>query len=145
MGRIITKAHQYPLCTQEVFDALCCHPNCPFLQDDSELPQRLFRHLMLIDGASEWTEHDHPLPFLKYLYNLSSIRAPKVISNGNHYYPFTQAIKANFLPLISFLLDHCGDTNCAVELLLLAAVDRYEAVVKLLLVRDGLIKMLNDW
>ena len=62
---VVSKALRYPLCARDVFDALCRHPNWPLQDDVSEFPERLFRHLT--HGPSEWTEHDHPSPFLKYL------------------------------------------------------------------------------
>src|ERR1700675_2808927 len=103
---VVTKALRYPLCTMEVFDTLCRHADrnglC-FKQDVPLLPQRLFRQLNLTgQESSEWTEHDHPLPFLKYLYSLSSIRAPDAYNN----YALVKADEAAFLPLISFLLNH---------------------------------------
>jgi hypothetical protein len=64
----------------EVLDPLCCHPSCCLsLQEHSpDILEKLFRYLALTGGASEWMEEDHPIPFLKHLYNLPSIRAPNI-------------------------------------------------------------------
>src|SRR6202795_3767049 len=83
----VTRALRYPLCTMEVFSALCRHAERDGLslqREVPELPQRLFRQLKLTGQASERTEHDHPLPFLKYLYSLSVIRAPTVHAHNSY-------------------------------------------------------------
>jgi hypothetical protein len=122
-----------------VLDALCCHPSCPSLQGHSpDIPKRLFCHLALTGGASEWTEDNHLIPFRKHLYNLPSICAPNIIAHKC--YAFTQAVKAEFLPLICFLLDHCAEeyTQYAQEALWHMAAQGYESVVELVLTRDNI-------
>jgi len=102
--RIVTRALRYPLCTMEVFDALCRHSD--FVPLYSELPRRLFRFYP--KPASEWTEHDHPLPFLNSLYNHPSILPHSI--RFHDIYGLAQAAHAGFLQLIIFILSHGGDS-----------------------------------
>jgi ankyrin repeat protein len=121
----------------EVLDPLCCHPSCPSLREHSpDIPERLFRYLALTGGASEWTEEDHPIPFLKHLYN-TSIRAPNIFLCAP--YACARAAEAGFLPLIGFLLDHCADEHThqyAQEALWKVATQGHESVGRLLLARS---------
>jgi len=100
---IVARALRYPLCATEVFDALCRHSDFVLLQNESsELPRRLFK----FDPrpASQWTIHDRPLPFLKFLRNHPTIRGIHPFIDD---YGLTQAADAVFVPLIIFLLE-CG-------------------------------------
>jgi len=89
----------------------------------------------------EWAEDDHPLPFLKHLYGLSSIHLPSI--DSHYYYGLTSAYRANFIPLIRFLLEHGADEgwartcNLALSPLSWASSKGNLAAVKLLLAQDG--------
>ena len=90
-----------------------------------ELPRRLFRSLSAQPtstsnpnirahcgrarsatgtGTRPWTERDHPLPFLRYLYSCPHIHPPAV--NSHDGYALTKAVQSGFVALVRFLLDH---------------------------------------
>jgi len=140
-SKAVTRALRYPLCTKEVLEALCRHPECPSLLNDvPELPRRLFRHLAprrKADGASlEWTEREHPLPFLEHLYGIRSIRAPDVNAHGG--YALTRAVRAGFVPLVRFLLARGAAPGCKGGLAVRAAIRGKDlALLRMLVERDG--------
>ncbi|KAA1467693.1 hypothetical protein DENSPDRAFT_259084 [Dentipellis sp. KUC8613] len=102
---LITQALRYPLCNEDVLEALLRQPDCPPLSESGDrpsLPAHLFRHLSA-PGGGIWRERHHPLPFLNYLYNHP--RIPQPDPNSHHGYPLTRAVLLEFLPLIHFLLE----------------------------------------
>jgi len=128
---VITHALQYPLCTIDVLDALCRHPNWSgYIVEYPQLPRRLFRSLNP-KPISYWTENDHPLPFLKHLYNHAE---PEVHSHSG--YGFVQACHANFIQLLHFLCDNWN--HCVFSSPLgWAAHEGHEVVVKSLLAHSS--------
>ena len=101
---LVSKALRYPICSTNVIEALLRLPHCPeeVTRSRVELPRRLFRHLSP-QCARIWTGDDHPLPFLRYLYQHS--RFPRPYTDSWEGYPLTRAVSARFTPLIRFLLD----------------------------------------
>lgn len=102
----ITKALRYPICTETVLEAIFRMPNCPKISEKShiELPRRLFRTMTpRTSTRRSWTRDDHPLPFLRYLYQHPRIPTPH--SDSWEGYPLTKAVASKFIPLVQFLLE----------------------------------------
>lgn len=83
---------------QSHLKTLCLIPDDLHIQ----LPRRLFRSLE--PHTAEWSDDDHPLPLLRYLYHTPEI--PTVNTNANEGYALTRAVHAKFTPLVRFLLGH---------------------------------------
>lgn len=101
---LVTKALRYPICSQDVLEAIFRLPQCPSDIEHSrvELPRRLFRSI----GprvTPPWSSDDHPLPFLRHLYQHARIPKPHVDSWDG--YPLTKAVASRHIPLVRFLLD----------------------------------------
>ena len=98
---IYTRALRYPICGRTVFEIIRRllndynkrHPKLPV-----KLPRRLFRSL-LPANEGEWSDQDHPLPFLRDIYGTPNLQ---VIHND---YALTKAVHAQFKPLVKFFLD----------------------------------------
>ncbi|KAG6333500.1 hypothetical protein ID866_5589 [Astraeus odoratus] len=110
---IATKMLRYPICDQEVLEAyfrMTTTERESLKKWVPELPKRLFYLLGTTksndseNGTSQWTERDHPLPFLRYLYSCPHIHPPAV--NSHNGYALTKAVQARFIPLARFLLNH---------------------------------------
>ncbi|KAG1742862.1 hypothetical protein EDB19DRAFT_1700714 [Suillus lakei] len=99
-----------------------------------ELPRRLFRSLSSESLAKppSWTDQDHPLPFLNYLFTCPKISPPDV--NSHEGYALTKAVKAGFLPLIRFLLDHGASSRCKNSMPIFVAIYRKDLSLVQLLV-----------
>ena len=83
---------------QSHLKTLCLIPDHLHIQ----LPRRLFRSLE--SHTVEWSDDDHPLPLLRYLYHTPEI--PTINTNANEGYALTRAVHAKFTPLARFLLGH---------------------------------------
>ncbi|KAL4066734.1 hypothetical protein V8B97DRAFT_1948655 [Scleroderma yunnanense] len=118
----ITKILRFPLCNQAVLEAylgMTTREAELWKCQVPELPRRLFRSLSApsvsnfisapgrAKGSPQWTERDHPLPFLRYLYSCPHILPPAV--NSHDGYALTKAVQSGFIPLVRFLL-HQGAT-----------------------------------
>jgi hypothetical protein len=104
----------------------------------TELPRRLFRPLApktAVNGKiPDWKEHDQPLPFLKYLYSTAIAPNP----NSHDGYPLTKAVRAGFLPLIRFLLDHGASPGCKNALSIRVAIRLQDLpLVRMLIERNA--------
>jgi len=99
-----------------------------------QLPRRLFRALE--PHAAEWSDGDHPLPLLRYLYHTPEI--PTVNTNANEGYALTRAVHAKFTPLVCFLLAHRASPKCHDTLAVKVAIrQRNIDMVKLLVERPN--------
>ncbi|GLB40552.1 hypothetical protein LshimejAT787_0804230 [Lyophyllum shimeji] len=135
VSAIFTKALRYPLCTREVLDSLCRRLPRGHHRGQFELPRRLFRSLAPKTGPIQWKEREHPLPFLRYLFETPNIPHPNV--NAHDGYALTKAVHAKFLPLIRFLLDHGADPGYKDSLAVLVAIRQRDlGLVKLLIERE---------
>lgn len=105
-----------------------------------ELPRRLFRSLVpkgcaVGDHPFRWSDRDHPLPFLNYLYGTSGIPAPN--PNSHDGYALTKAVHAGFIPLVRFLLSHGASPACKDGLAVMVAIRRKDlTLVRLLIERE---------
>ncbi|KAI0767988.1 hypothetical protein BD413DRAFT_479866 [Trametes elegans] len=141
---LINKVLRYPICTPEVLEAILRSPNCPYIpppghpdQRSIVLPRHLFRNMAPRDGPGQrpWTEYDHPLPFLKFLY--ADPRLPPLAPNSHQGYALTRAVFAGFTPLIQFLLARDAWPGCKDNLAVLVAIRRKSLpLVRMLLERD---------
>ena len=99
-------------------------------QTYAQLPRMLFEFDWR--PASQWTEHDHPLPFLNFLKN----HIPNFpFFRSFERYELSQAARAAFLPLVTFLLDHLAGYDCCGPegALLWAATEGFEELVQAVL------------
>ena len=101
---LITRALRYPICSETVLEAIL---RLSGIAEDVEstrveLPRRLFR-LLAPRSARPCTTHDHPLPFLRYLFGHTRIPRPQPDSWEG--YPLTKAVASKHLPLVRFLLE----------------------------------------
>jgi len=138
----LTRALRYPLCSQAVLEALFrrCRWTSACLTGirKPELPRRLFRSLMprtTFGGhPAQWNESDHPMPFLKCLYDLPTAPDP----NSYEGYALTKAVHARFQPLVRFLLDRGASPNHKNQLAVMVAIHQKDVVlVKMLIEREA--------
>ena len=132
--RICTRALRYPICGRTVFEIIR-----RFLKDYKrypklpvKLPRRLFRSL-LPPNEREWSDQDYPLPFLRELYGTPNLQVIKV--NDFQGYALTKAVRAQFKPLVKFLLDKGASPKSrdgiAVKIAIrLKDLDMFELLVK---------------
>ncbi|KZV65535.1 hypothetical protein PENSPDRAFT_756414 [Peniophora sp. CONT] len=129
---LVTRALRYPICTKDVLDALLRHPDCPSSIGDERptLPRRLFSALN-DNRPGGWRARHEPLPFLRYLYAHPRIPAPDPDSHEG--YPLARAVKADFRPLIEFLLAQGASPKFKEGLPIKLAIQRRDlSLVKLL-------------
>jgi hypothetical protein len=89
---------------------------------------------------TEWTIHDHPLPFLKHLYALPGIHPPDL--NAHNGYALTRAVHARFLPLVQFLLEGGAIPQCKNSLAVIVAIRQKDlALLRVLVERDGSVRV----
>ncbi|KAF9466493.1 hypothetical protein BDZ94DRAFT_1306101 [Collybia nuda] len=131
---IYTKALRYPICTVEVFDAICRQLPYPSSGQICDLPKRLFRSLSPKVGILGWKEREEPLPFLRHLFRSSNI--PPININSYEGYALTKAVHAKFVLLIQFLLDHGASPQSKNGLAVMVAIRQKDlSLVKLLIER----------
>lgn len=113
----LDRALRFPICSKEVLDVSTqYYEHWTRGWSSTALPTRLFRSLSprtIVDNKTpglRWTDHDHPLPFLKYLWNIPGI--PPLNPNSFEGYALARAVHANFIPLVQFLLAHGADPAC---------------------------------
>ncbi|KAF9496824.1 hypothetical protein BDN71DRAFT_1445779 [Pleurotus eryngii] len=138
---IVSRALQYPICSQPVLDAICRQApkyGISLQTYRPKLPKQLFYslHPPASRSAPRWEERDHPLPFLRYLYSSSSFPAPDPDSHDG--YALTKAVHARFTPLVEFLLEQGASPRCKNGLAVYVAIRMNNiAMVKMLVERDG--------
>lgn len=155
---IITKILRYPICNEDVLEAyfrMAASKADSWKRWVPELPRRLFRTLATDSkssrspsvsrvaprrgrsegGALRWTELDHPVPFLRYLYTCPHIPPPAV--NSHQGYALTKAVQTRFVPLIQFLLSHGATPDWKNNLAIFIAIYRKDLpMVKMLVERS---------
>ncbi|KAG0708246.1 hypothetical protein DFH29DRAFT_979529 [Suillus ampliporus] len=132
---IPTKLLRYPICTVDILEALFrISSDITTLSFAPELPRRLFRSLTPKSRAKPpvWTDQDHPLPFLNYLFTCPKIHPPDV--NSHEGYALTKAVQAGFVPLVRFLLDHGASPRYKNSISILVAIHRKDLPLVRLLV-----------
>jgi len=77
-------------------------------------------------------DREHPLPYLKYLYETPSIPPPD--ANSHDGYALTKAVHARFIPLIRFLLVHGASPQCKKGLAVMVAIRRKDLTMVRMLV-----------
>jgi hypothetical protein len=99
---ICTRALRYPICEHPVFEIIRRllkdykrYPTLPVI-----LPRRLFRSL-LPANEREWSDQDSPLPFIRDIYGTPHLQ----VIHDYQGYALTKAVRAQFKPLVKFLLD----------------------------------------
>lgn len=134
----LSRALQYPICSKEVLNIIIRGSSQAASQITSlELPRRLFRSLVpkrgsVGAGRPEWIDNEHPLPYLKYLYETPGIPLPD--PNSHDGYPLTRAVHAGFVPLISFLLARGATPKNRKGLAVMVAIRRKDlALLKMLI------------
>jgi hypothetical protein len=146
-----TAALLYPICTQEVVEALFRLPEFLAYGNSGtgglntglpapDLPRRLFRDLRprVRRGVPvPWSDEDEPLPFLRYLYDLHDTR--RVIAgppkcNAHEGYALTKAVAAGFVPLVKFLLGNGGDPGAKGAIAVMVAIQKKDLQMVRLLV-----------
>lgn len=134
---IPSKLLRYPMCTVDILETLFrISSDIIPLTWRPELPRRVFRSLTPKSRAQTplWTDQDHPLPFLKYLFTCPKIRSPDV--NSHDGYALTKAVQAGFVPLVNFLLDHGASPSCKNNISIFVAIYRKDlSLVRLLVER----------
>jgi len=139
---IFSRALQYPICSKEVLEVFLRGPGSDQLLNETkspELPKRLFRSLAPKEGLVDetwpkWIDREHPLPYLKYLYETPGI--PRPDPNSHDGYALTRAVHAGFVPLIHFLLVHGASPECKKGLAVMVAIRRKDlSVVRMLVER----------
>lgn len=133
---------QYPICSTDVLDVF--HRQQRQLLDgiaSLELPKWPFRSLApkerLVDGTCpKWTDREHPLPYLEYLYGIPGLPPPN--ANSHDGYALTKAVHAKFVPLIRFLLAHGASPKCKNGLAVMVAIRRKDlSLVRMLIERQN--------
>ncbi|TFK75144.1 hypothetical protein BDN72DRAFT_832455 [Pluteus cervinus] len=111
-------------------------PSTPIKGLGCELPKRLFRNLAPKKGSlSKWRDYDQPLPFLRHL--LDTPGYPPFDVNSNSGYALIRAVHAQFIPLISFLLEHGASPMHKKGLAVTVAIrQRNLPLVKMLIERE---------
>ncbi|KAG2150620.1 hypothetical protein DEU56DRAFT_38041 [Suillus clintonianus] len=134
---IPSKLLRYPICTMDTLEAVFRISSDVISSTwRPELPRRLFRSLTPGSHAKppSWTDQDHPLPFLKYLFACPKIHPPDV--NSHEGYALTKAVQVGFVPLIRFLLDHGASPRCKNSMSIIVAIYRKDiSLVRLLVDR----------
>ncbi|OAX37623.1 hypothetical protein K503DRAFT_224743 [Rhizopogon vinicolor AM-OR11-026] len=137
---IPTKILRYSICTADVFDALFrISSDIVSSKWRPELPRRLFRSLTPKSRAKPplWTDQDHPLPFLNYLFSCPNIHPPNV--NSHEGYALTKGVQVGFVPLVRFLLNHGASPRYKNSMPILVAIHRKDlSLVRLLVERVDL-------
>jgi len=137
LSNIYTKALRYPICSHLVLEAIQSHlKTLRLIPEDLsiQLPRRLFRALE--PHTTEWSDDDHPLPLLRFLYQTPEM--PTVNTNANEGYALTRAVHAKFTPLVRFLLAHRASPKCHDSLAVKVAIrQRNIDMVKLLVERSN--------
>ena len=136
----LSRALRYPICSKEVLEVFRRQSN-PILDAGTtlELPKRLFKSLApkegSVDGPSpKWIDREHPLPYLKYLYDTPGIPLPDVDSHAG--YALTKAVHAGFIPLVCFLLARGASPKCKKGLAVMVAIRRKDlSLVRMLIER----------
>ncbi|VDB92313.1 unnamed protein product [Peniophora sp. CBMAI 1063] len=128
---LVTRALRYPICNEGVLEALLRHPDRPSVGDERPtLPRRLFSALN-DSRPGGWRDRHEPLPFLRYLY--SHPRIPPPDPDSHEGYPLARAVKADFRPLIEFLLAQGASPKFKDGLSIKLAIQRHDlSLVKLL-------------
>ncbi|KAG5636755.1 hypothetical protein H0H81_006945 [Sphagnurus paluster] len=102
VSTIFTRVLRYPICSQEVLEVLCKRLPKEEHTRRVELPRRLFRSLAPKVGAIQWKEREHPMPFVRYLFESAAL--PPLNINAHEGYALTKAVHAKFIPLVRYLL-----------------------------------------
>ncbi|KAH7884624.1 hypothetical protein F5I97DRAFT_1478915 [Phlebopus sp. FC_14] len=144
---ILTKMLRYPICNKDVLEAYFRIASTDAAKGWApELPKRLFRSLAAKSGlrkADKWSDRDHPLPFLRYLYSSPHLRPPA--ANSHDGYPLTKAVQAGFIPLVRFLLDQGATPDWKDNLPVNVAIHRKDLrLVKMLVERMDTGKTVDD-
>ncbi|THH14120.1 hypothetical protein EW146_g6188 [Bondarzewia mesenterica] len=136
-NKCVTRALRYPVCTQDVLEAVLRRSDFPSISGESfELPRRIFRPLIHSPPTGGWKEQDEPLPFLQYLFSHPRLPAPDPDSHEG--YPLTRAVHAGFMHLIRFMLDHGASPRWKGGLAVLVAIrQRNLRLVKVLIERGS--------
>lgn len=135
---IYSRALRYPICDQDVIHCIqrLVKKAIPPLCDDKylvRLPKRIFRNLR---SGSSWTMTDEPLPFLRYMWDCPDI--PTLDLNYPDGYPLIRAVRAKFVPLIKFLLDHHASPESSDRLAVKVAIRKKAlGILKLLVERSS--------
>jgi hypothetical protein len=136
----LSRALQYPICSQEVLNVFCRqYSEVIDVTTSPELPKRLFKSLAPKEGDRanpSWTDCEHPLPYLKYLYETPDFPPPD--ANSHDGYALTKAVHAKFDPLIRFLLARGASPKCKNGLAIMVAIRRKDlSLVKKLVERPN--------
>ncbi|KIJ66727.1 hypothetical protein HYDPIDRAFT_108658 [Hydnomerulius pinastri MD-312] len=129
---------RYPVCNRDVLEAYFRMTKVDKLKLWApELPRRLFRSLAAKSSAPDkggrWSDRDHPLPFLRYLYSCPYLHPPD--ANSHDGYALTKAVQVGFIPLVRFLLDHGATPDGKKNLPVIIAIHRKDL---------GLVRMLVE-
>lgn len=130
-----TNVFRYPCCTPQVLDILdrkyaaTPHPT----SQRPLFPRRLVRDLKPPKERG-WTPEDHPLPFLRHIYARKKETWPDI--NAYEGYALTRAVRADFVPLVRFLLDHGASPKYGEGIAVLVAIQKKSlSMVKMLIER----------
>ncbi|KIL67508.1 hypothetical protein M378DRAFT_259043 [Amanita muscaria Koide BX008] len=116
----ITKALRYPVCNQNVIEALFRLLSFGKVQQQTvkcKLPKRLFRNLKSESGVQQ--DNGDPLPFLRCLYATPGLSPDP---NSHQGYALSRAVHARHGPLIQFLLDQGASPSCGYGLSVMFAI-----------------------
>ncbi|KAJ4491622.1 hypothetical protein C8J55DRAFT_557184 [Lentinula edodes] len=129
---LYTKALRYPLCSLEVLRFIKLQSRNPVTV--LELPKRLFRDLGTRRASSNWTDQDHPLPFIRDLYTAGF----SLDLNSINGYALTKAVQTEFYALVKLLLDKGASPTYKDSLAVRVAIRRKDLrMVKLLIERSS--------
>ncbi|KAL5526309.1 hypothetical protein ACEPAF_8032 [Sanghuangporus sanghuang] len=141
-SELVTYALRYPLCTEEVLDALLRRVarNQPTLDKGPRplLPKRLFKSLGPRPPSSPYYPTSAPLPFLYYLYTNPQIHPRPPDPNAHDGYALCRAVHAGFMDLVRFLLRQGAKPGLKEALAVRIAVKKRDlGLVRTLIERDA--------
>ncbi|KAL5486287.1 hypothetical protein ACEPAI_7333 [Sanghuangporus weigelae] len=141
-GELVTYALRYPLCTEEVLDALLRLVARNQLTLDKGprplLPKRLFKSLGPRPSLSPYSPTSAPLPFLYYLYTNPQIHPRLPDPNAHDGYALCRAVHAGFVDLVKFLLRQGAKPSLKEALAVRIAIKKRDLeLVRTLIERDA--------
>lgn len=145
-GRVLRPSSSWPpdffsrvirfrLCSSQVLDIICNRcADTTGLSKTTEIPRHLFQHLLRLQRpSSEWSDADHPLPYLRHLHK----KVPHLNLNSHGGYALAMAVHGGFVQLIQYLLAFGADPRRKDGLSVLIAVRKKNLHLVRLLVEPG--------
>ncbi|PBK78830.1 hypothetical protein ARMSODRAFT_56872 [Armillaria solidipes] len=132
---LYSRVIRFRLCSSQVLDIICDRcADATCLSQTTEIPRHLFQHLLrLKKPSSQWSEADHPLPYVRHLHE----KVPNLNLNAHGGYALAMAVHGGFVQLIQCLLTLGADPRRKNGLSVLIAVRNKSLPLVRLLVEPG--------